>query len=203
MTPMFPLESVLVPGMVLPLHVFEPRYRALVRDCLAGERRFGVVLIERGSEVGGGDVRFDFGTASTVVGAEELPDGRWELEAIGGDRVRVLEWLPDDPYPIAEVERLVEPPWSADDDGAHAGVVAAFDNIVDLAARLGAVVDPRVTDLPGDPAWDGWLVAARAPIGDLDKLALLSAATVADRLQTLRSQLEDVAGVLASRLSGG
>ena len=86
---MFPLGAVLFPSMVLPLHVFEPRYRALTRDCLAGDRRFGVVLIERGSEVGGGDVRFSVGTAAQIVEAAELPDGRFALGTVGVQRVRV------------------------------------------------------------------------------------------------------------------
>ena len=73
---MFPLGTVLFPGAVLPLHVFEPRYRALVRDCLAGDREFGVVLIERGSEVGGGDVRVEVGTVARIVQVAEPPDGR-------------------------------------------------------------------------------------------------------------------------------
>ena len=64
---MFPLGSVLLPGVVMPLHIFEPRYRALARRCLEGDRRFGVVLIERGSEVGGGDVRCGVGTRAEVV----------------------------------------------------------------------------------------------------------------------------------------
>src|SRR5688572_25865098 len=100
---MFPLGSVLVPGMVLPLHVFEARYRALVRDCVAGDGEFGVVLIERGSEVGGGDVRTDVGTVARIVQADEMPDGRFALGAVGVRRVRVQRWLDDDPYPRAEL----------------------------------------------------------------------------------------------------
>jgi len=97
-TPMFPLGTVLVPGMVLPLHVFEPRYRQMVDDCMAADRTFGVVLIERGSEVGGGDVRTDIGTRAGIVRAEQQPDGRWGLIAVGLRRIRVDRWLPDAPY---------------------------------------------------------------------------------------------------------
>src|SRR5438445_558196 len=107
---MFPLGTVLVPHAHLPLHIFEPRYRALTRDCLAGEGEFGVVLIERGSEVGGGDVRFGVGTVASIVQAVELPDGRWLLDALGTTRIRILRWLPEDPYPQAEVETLDEGP---------------------------------------------------------------------------------------------
>ena len=104
--PMFPLGSVLVPGAVLPLHVFEPRYRALVRSCLdSGEPEFGVVLIERGSEVGGGDVRFDVGTLARIVQAGRFDDGRLAVVApfypmqflaqqIGGDAEQPVIDLP-------------------------------------------------------------------------------------------------------------
>jgi len=80
---MFPLGMVLFPGQILPLHVFEPRYRAMVQDCLAGDQHFGVVLIERGSEVGGQDVRTDVGTRARILESEELPDGRWVLATVG------------------------------------------------------------------------------------------------------------------------
>ena len=69
--PMFPLGTVLFPYAVLPLHVFEPRYRVMTRRCLDGDREFGVVLIERGSEVGGGDVRFGVGTIARIVQVAE------------------------------------------------------------------------------------------------------------------------------------
>ncbi|MGH9021739.1 MAG: LON peptidase substrate-binding domain-containing protein, partial [Acidimicrobiia bacterium] len=97
--PMFPLGTVLVPFAHLPLHVFEPRYLALARDCLAGDQEFGVVLIERGSEVGGGDVRFSIGTVARITQASLLPDGRFLLDTVGTRRVRVDAWLGDDPYP--------------------------------------------------------------------------------------------------------
>ena len=108
--PMFPLGTALVPSAGLPLHVFEPRYRALVKDCLAGVPEFGVVLIARGSEVGGGEVRTDLGTVARIVESAELPDGRWALVAVGVRRIRVTAWLPDDPYPRADVEDWPDPP---------------------------------------------------------------------------------------------
>ncbi|HWC36988.1 MAG TPA: LON peptidase substrate-binding domain-containing protein, partial [Acidimicrobiales bacterium] len=112
---MFPLGTVLFPHMGLPLHVFESRYRTLMRDCLAGDGEFGVVLIERGSEVGGGDTRFGIGTVARIAETAELPDGRWVLLATGTRPIRVTTWLPDDPYPVALVEDLADPPMAADD----------------------------------------------------------------------------------------
>ena len=84
--PMFPLGIVLFPTQLLPLHVFEPRYRAMTRDLLAGDGRFGVVLIERGNEVGGGDTRSDFGCVAQLVQAR-LED---RLLVVHGDHQREL-----------------------------------------------------------------------------------------------------------------
>ena len=103
--PMFPLGNVVLPGELLPLNVFEPRYRQLVLDCLAAEvPEFGVVLIERGSEVGGGDVRTSIGTVARIVRVTPLGGGRFEVVAAGVRRANVLEWLADDPYPRGDVE---------------------------------------------------------------------------------------------------
>ena len=80
---MFPLGTVLFPNAPLPLHVFEPRYRELTETCLRGDGRFGVVLIERGREVGGGDSRFSVGTVARIVEAARTPDGRYLLATEG------------------------------------------------------------------------------------------------------------------------
>src|SRR5438045_6955857 len=101
---MSPLGTVLFPSLFLPLHVFEPRYREMTRVCLEGNREFGVVLIERGSEVGGDDVRTLVGTVARIVEASELDDGRWMLATVGVRRLRVRAWLEDDPYPRADVD---------------------------------------------------------------------------------------------------
>lgn len=101
---MFPLSTVLFPHARLPLQVFEARYRSLVADCLAGDGCFGVVLIARGSEVGGGDERMAVGTIAAIEHAEPVADGRWFLVAAGRRRVRVRRWLGEEPYPRAVVE---------------------------------------------------------------------------------------------------
>lgn len=119
--PMFPLGSVLFPGLGLPLRVFEPRYRAMIADCLDGDRSFGVVLIERGSEVGGGEVRLRVATVAKILDVSLQDDGTLGVLAVGTGRVEVLEWLPDAPYPAAIVTPLddrPERPGSDTDDGA-------------------------------------------------------------------------------------
>lgn len=200
--PMFPLGSVLLPGMVLPLHVFEERYRRLARDCVDGDRTFGVALIERGSEVGGGDIRAMAGTLAEVVQAEELSDGRWQLVAVGRRRVRVREWLPDDPYPRAEVEEWPDEP-SADRGAlreAYARRVEALDRILALVAELGVEV-PEVA-LSHDPAEGSFQLAMLAPLGALDRQRILVAPGPDQRVALLEEMLEDQELMLRARLQG-
>jgi hypothetical protein len=103
---MFPLGTVLVPTEVLPLHIFEPRYRQMIADLAGGPwspegAELGIVLISRGSEVGGGETRETVGTVAHLLEATALPDGRWLILVVGTRRFRVVDWLPDDPYPLA------------------------------------------------------------------------------------------------------
>jgi Lon protease-like protein len=100
---MFPLEVAMLPGEQLPLRIFEPRYSAMIADCLAGDRTFGVVLIAAGREVGGGDARNDVGALARIAEVSEQGGGRYRLRAEMADRLRVTQWLTDDPYPRAEV----------------------------------------------------------------------------------------------------
>ncbi len=91
---MFPRGTVLFPSIFLPRCTPSSRvYRTLARHCMDGEREFGVVLIERGSEVGGDDVRTSVGTVARIIEAAELDDGRWMLGAVGTRRIRVREWF--------------------------------------------------------------------------------------------------------------
>ena len=198
---MFPLGSVLFPSVFLPLHVFEERYRRLTRDCLAGDREFGVVLIERGSEVGGNDLRTDVGTVARITQAAELEDGRWVLEAVGTRRIRVDEWLPDDPYPRAEVSD-----WPGADHADEADLAAAtatLRRVLGLAAELGEAKAPVTLELSDDPGLATYQMAAVAPIGPLDQLHVLQAESAEDRLALLGPLLSDATEVLEARLQLG
>ena len=216
-SPMFPLGSVLVPGMILPLHVFEPRYRALVRDCTAGDGEFGVVLIERGSEVGGGDARTDVGTMARIVQADELPDGRFAVGAVGMRRIRVTAWLVDEPYPRAEVADW--PDVDVDGNGDVAGedavappaaTGALVEDVDGLLRRVGALrtelgepAPPLDFSLAEDPLIAGYQATALAPLGPLDKQALLAASSVRARLDDVRRLLGEHVELLQARLAGG
>lgn len=189
---MFPLGTVLFPTLVLPLHLFEPRYRTMIGDVLAGDGTFGVVLIERGSEVGGEDVRSGIGTMATVHEAKELPDGRWAVVSVGAERIRVVEWLLDDPYPRARIEPLPDPDPTPAELVDLDAVSARLRAVLAKAARFGeAPADPSVP-LADDPVVRSYQLAALAPVPSLDHQELLAATSVGLRLARLDGLLHDV-----------
>ena len=203
--PMFPLGSVLVPSMVLPLHVFEERYRQMVRDCLDGTPEFGVVLISRGSEVGGGDVRTEVGTVARMVEAAELPDGRYALHCVGTRRIRVARWGADDPYPVAEVAD-----WPDEADGSAAEeaegrtrALAELRRALALQAELGEPAPPATVEVDDDPEMASHQISALAPIGPLDRQRLLEVPTTAGRLAVAQAVLLDAIELLEARLAMG
>jgi Lon protease-like protein len=180
---MFPLGTVLFPGGLLALHVFEERYRALVADCLAGEGRFGVVLIERGSEVGGGDRRVAVGTEARIEATQCLDDGRWALVVRGVQRIEAVAWLGEAPYPSAEVRD--RPDEAPDVDAAMlARVESAVRRVRTLASELGwaSALDDRELEAlepaAGDPDDVGgalWRLCEAAPLTAFDRQRLLEA----------------------------
>jgi Lon protease-like protein len=204
---MFPLESVRLPGEGLPLRIFEPRYSALVRDCLAAERPFGVVLIAAGREVGGGDARCDVGTLAHIVTAEEIGEGRYRIDCEMRERIRVEQWLDDDPYPRATVVSWPDEPGDTvtGDDIAvvEDRVMALFERI---AASQEASLPPKVELLgevePGDDAGSRlYTLAARIPMGQADRYSVLEAPSAAARLAALSDAVETVAALVEFQLA--
>ena len=204
---MFPLGMVLIPTMVVPIHVFEPRYRQMTRDCLDGAREFGVALIERGSEVGGGDIRTNAGTVANIIDAQEFPDGRWGLVVGGTRRIRVSHWLQDDPYPRAEVQDWPDAS-DGDDDGEEIAaklplVTAMWRRVLALQSELDAPGLPATFEVSDDPATAIWQLAALSPNGPLDRQKLLTAESPARRLSLLAELLADAEKVIRARIEMG
>lgn len=207
-SPMFPLQSALLPGETLPLRIFEPRYTALVGDCLAApEPEFGVVLIARGSEVGGDDVRSDVGARARITRYLDLGDGRYELLAAITERLRVLEWLPDDPYPRAVIAPWPDEPGPPVTDERMSEVVDAILALYQRVARAGGgrlrpdalAVDPDTAD---DPGRHLYALAARVPMGQADRYAVLAAPTLAARVEVLLEAVDTVTAMVDFGLSG-
>lgn len=200
--PMFPLGSVLFPSMILPLRIFEPRYQTMVRRCLDGDRRFGVAMIDRGSEVGGGDVRSMIGCVSTILQEEEQDDGQWFLVCVGTGRVRIHEWLDDDPHPVARVSM-----WADDDPTDELlqqvrALEAPFRTVLALATELDEWSVPLTIELSEDPILASYQMSAVSPFGSFDRQQLLAAETAAARVDLLGELFADADLVLRARLGG-
>lgn len=195
--PMFPLGTVLFPHMVLPLHVFEPRYRALIGDVLAGDGEFGVTLITRGHEVGGDDERVDVGTVARVLQAEEQPGGRWLVISVGLRRFRVERWLTDRPYPCALVEDLPDEP---QDVVLPAGITTRLRRVLAMHAELGFEGVPSTFEVEQDPTVACWQIAVAAPLTPFDAQRVLEAPGAGDRGLLLDDLLEGLEEVLRFQL---
>ena len=102
--PLFPLNTVLFPGQVLPLHIFEERYRLMIRRCLAEDAPFGVALIQTGAEVGAAAEPHTVGTVARIIESSHLPDGTMNIVTVGTERFRIHRLIHDQPYLRGEVE---------------------------------------------------------------------------------------------------
>lgn len=195
---MFPLGSVLFPGMPLPLQIFEMRYQLMLADVLANDGTFGVVLIQRGSEVGGGDIRSNTGTLARIIRHEPRSRGRHSILAVGVERIRVNSWMPDDPYPLAEVE-----PWPDEFDDAgttddptdltvvYGSCVESLRELLATAASLGHHVVPATFATPDDPVAGSNFLGSIAPLGPFDRQRLLEAPGASHRLMILSEMISE------------
>lgn len=209
---MFALQSVLLPGMPLPLHVFEPRYVAMLDTVISTDRQMGVVLIERGREVGGGDVRCDVATMARVVESQELADGRLLVMALGVRRIRVRRWLPDDPYPCAETEDWPDEP--EDESPEAPELLRRLSGLVSEARSLASrlrfgsgpqpeTAEPAPVDLGDDLAAASYRAAALAPLGPLDRYEVLCAPSANQRLAVAHRVVADAVELLRARIELG
>jgi len=181
-SPMFPLGSVLFPSVPIPLRVFEPRYLTLVGRLLDEVEpgfEFGVVLIERGSEAGGGDQRAAVGTMARLVSAAAGADDLL-IVGVGTRRFTVERWVDEDPYPRAELSMLPELEWSE----ALAPLRAEAEAVV--RRSIARVAEPRAdadVELSDDPVAAAWQLAAIAPLGEYDRYTLLKSTSVGGLLR--------------------
>lgn len=198
---MFPLGNPLIPFAMVSLRIFEPRYLQMIGECIEQSAPFGVVLIERGFEVGGGDQRSAIGTVAQLVDVSDLPGGELAVVAVGVERIRILEWLPDDPYPIARVERLGEvasPPAATRIDA----IDRQLQLVLALVSEAGIDVGPLEYELSPRPEVAAHQLCALAPVGPFDAQRLLAAPTADERLELLSAILDEEADFLRAQLGG-
>jgi Lon protease-like protein len=195
--PLFPLGSVLVPHLVLPLHIFEPRYRTLVanlNDRAEEDRYFGVVAIREGSEVGADALPslYPVGTTAVLTHTAALPDGRFDISTRGDRRFRIVDLDDSLPYLQARVEYLDEPA-----DGATPELV---DTVRTRFTEYRAILDPSSegdsSALPSDPEVLSYLVTAVIVIALHTRQSLLEAFTTAMRLDMLARLLRRESAIL-------
>lgn len=199
--PLFPLGTVLFPGLLLPLHVFEERYRVLIRELLERpetDRRFGVIAIRRGHEVGADRVEalHAVGCTAELRRVQPYDDGRFDILTSGVARFRVVGLEASAPYLRGTVEILTE----TNGDGTELPLLAqavqqAFTAyLTALATAQGSAIE--VPDVPTDPLLLSYLVAATVVVDLADKQALLEAATGVERLQAELAMLRRETGLL-------
>lgn len=204
--PLFPLTTVLYPGMLLPLNIFEDRYRVLARDMLnlpEHRRRFGVIAIKKGREVGVDGVYSLFATGCVAQVRTITPraDEGFDLLAVGTDRFRLLRLHRAAPYFSGEIEELPDP--TGDADRAAAAVVAASAAfrayLQELTTQGGASVEIR--DLPDEPVLLSYVIAAAMVIDLPEHQALLGEPDAAVRLAAERSLLNREIAMLRATTS--
>jgi uncharacterized protein len=182
---MFPLGAVLFPHTPLALRIFEERYLVMLGRLLDDDDpQFGVVLIERGSEAGGGDSRFAIGTMARITnvmaGERDI-----HLIAVGGSRVEVSEWRDDEPYPTATVRELPPLVWDDALTPLRNEAERIVRRVLSRAAEFAEVQwDPNI-ELSDDPLESSWQLAAIAPLGQLDQFQLLQSTTAGGLLREL------------------
>ncbi len=183
--PMFPLGSVLFPHMPIALRVFEQRYLAMLAVILQEEpSEFGIVLIERGQEVGGGEHRFSVGTIAEITeldGAEDFV----ALVAQGTTRFEITQWLEDDPYPRAMIRPLPELDWDEELRTLRQRAEEVVRRVLALASEFADQQWSATVELSDDEVAACWQLAAIAPLGQFDQVALLKCATLRELLDAV------------------
>ena len=200
---LFPLNTVLFPGMRMPLHIFEERYRIMIRECIEEDAPFGVLLIKAGSEAGSGAVPHDAGTTARILQVEDLEDGRLNIFTIGQQRFRIVAINTTQPYLRGEVALLEQEPST---DAAYAALPRArqqFDDYLKTYLSL-AGQWTRGVYLPDDPADAADYIAARMDVGPDAKQELLAQLNPETRIQReleiLGEVLPDMHGRLVAHL---
>jgi Lon protease-like protein len=192
-----------MPAMPLSLRIFEERYLKLTGDLILEENpEFGVVLIARGPEVGGGEKRLEIGSVASVTDIGTL-DQFYGIESVGGQRFRVNAWLPDDPYPMADIDFLPDLIWNDSLTLARENLELKVRNLLALASEFGDLQYGPDTELSEDPMDSCWQLAGILPVGPLDQVDLLKSQSAEELIsktyevvvtleETLKSMIGDL-----------
>jgi Lon protease-like protein len=181
--PLFPLSEVLFPGMLLPLHIFEPRYRLMINRCVTEKAPFGVVLISKGQEVGPGAEFFNVGTTARIKSVQRAEDGRLYIASVGEQRFRVLQTFTDQPYLEGEVEVIPEEPGEGERLDALTeqalSVLSRYLEVLTGSSELGQ----NLRDKDFSPQHLSYTIATLLQIDRGAKQAILEVPTTTARLE--------------------
>jgi Lon protease-like protein len=181
--PLFPLNLVLFPGMPLPLHIFEERYKKMIGDCLDSRSPFGVVLIREGQEVGGGAIPFRMGTSARILQVERMEDGRMNLITQGERRFQVVEMTQQMPHLVSQVEFMEESAGNIE-PGMLAEIGEAYSTYLGHLSSLAGGWSAG-GDSPTDPSELSYRVASSLDLPTNLRQTLLEAPTAGQRLERL------------------
>ncbi len=203
--PLFPLNTVLFPSMVLPLHIFEERYKLMINTCLAQDKPFGVVLIYSGNEVGGSAIPHPVGTLARIANWEWLPDGRMNILIVGGRRFRIAEYAELElPYLVGSVEYWDddEPIDLGDSPTLMSNVSDSFRDYLTLIMSLSDQALPvSQLQMPQDPSMLSYHIASNLQIDLDEKQELLEEPSAAGRLRRELTLLRREGGFLQRLVS--
>ena len=192
---MFPLGTVLFPGSLLPLRIFEPRYLKLFSELTQKDSFFGTCLIEKGHEVGGQDSRFSYGTLCKITDLKELGANQLAIQCLGIKRIIVKKWLPDNPYPLARVEELDEE--ENLDFQFKREIIEELERCYVLLVQMGTIPAESM-DIKVLERVNLFTACALAPLGQLDKYKLLATESPKDRSSLLLAQITSERETLAA-----
>ena len=190
--PMFPLGSVIFPESLFTLRVFEPRYLELVKDCIETGGGFGVCLIAKGHEVGGGDERYEFGTVSEILQVTELGGGQLAMNCVGRERFRVFRWLEDSPYPKAVIQMIEV------DSSPMVGQKQVDElrpvvlRIADSVFELSGIRQEKALPSSANIIEEIYHLAEHSYLGAYDRYKVLSSETLEARFNLLSELLHDL-----------
>lgn len=201
--PMFPLGLTLLPGMVLPLRLFEPRYLQMYADIVDDAREFGVVLIERGIESEDDNTTYDVGCTAYIVGSGIHEDGTIALVSIGRKRLRVVEWKESDPYPLAIVEDLEDDPLTEEGMGSLESAANRLPELLAIAAELNPELEAEPPELSEDPVEAIYQLAQLAGLQAFDLQKVLEAGSTDDRAALVDELMSETVEMIELQLRMG
>ncbi|HEX6300133.1 MAG TPA: LON peptidase substrate-binding domain-containing protein [Acidimicrobiia bacterium] len=201
--PMFPLGLTLMPGMALPLRLFEPRYLQMYSDIIDREREFGVVLIERGIESSDANTTYDVGCLAYIVGSGLHEDGTIAIIALGRHRLRIVEWQDSDPYPRAVVEDLADDPLSEEGMQYLESAANRLPGLLAVAAELNPELEADAPELSEDPIQAIYQLAQLAGLQSFDLQRVLEADPTDTRAELVDELMSETVEMIRLQLGLG